>query len=582
MKINRSISIKRNHNSRWVIMLLALLLVGCKRTKHPTVSSPFEYCEVYLPELAPSDYTPMHLNCVDCDWGIWGHNLSVVLPEKPSSNVYAKNGNSVDQTQFCFTSDALFNYIKKYICRNYRGGKTMRFAILPNDNSVVCLCNRCVECGNTKYDASGAVYYMLERLTKQFPQHLFFTSYYRTTCSFPSQPLPDNAGVLVSAIFYPFCTSHTSGEGDFMNLLNQWSLYTKRIYVWDYINNFDDYFTPFPIFDIFQHRLRLYANAGVKGIFLNGSGEDYSTFYILKTHILASLFSNPDADWRSLLKEFCRDRYPVAGDVIYDFILKQEDMIGSLKETLSLYEGITVAKDTYLPVEDFVKFHNKLLALCPKAKGEERESIEKICRATMLTHLELKRIAVDTVGCRKMLDELEELKDNGVVAYSEAGGSIDSYVEDYRYMLRRARNTWGRNLLKGVRLEPLTELDKDYNDITVLTDGLLGLPSCYHCGQMLSSASPALRIAIPYIHGLKRLRVNMTRNSIYHISFPLRVTLSYDGRELGSVEPTPSPSQIHRSVAEFDIPDNYNGKLVLSIYRDMEDRTMALDEIEGF
>ena len=41
-------------------------------------------------------------------------------------------------------------------------------------------------------------------------------------------------------------------------------------------------------------------------------------------------------------------------------------------------------------------------------------------------------------------------------------------------------------------------------------------------------------------------------------------------------------SRIEWAAAEFKIPDSYKGKLVLNIYRDQEDRTMALDEIEGF
>lgn len=565
-----------------VTMLFALLLLCCTESKQSTGSSPFEYREVYLPELASDEYIPLSLNSIDRDWGIWGHNLYVVLPESPSPSIFAKSGNRINHDQLCFTSDALFKYIRQYIKDNYGKDKPMRFAILPNDNSVVCMCKHCVECGNKENDASGAVYYMLERLTKEFPKHFFFTSYYRTTCSLPQKPLPDNAGVLISAMSFPLCTTYTPKEADFVSLLNQWSAYTKHMYVWDYINNFDDYFTPFPIFEIFQHRLRLYAKAGVKGIFLNGSGHEYSTFYRLKTHVMALLLSDPDADWRPALREFCRERYPVTGDYICDFVVKQENMVNKLTETLSLYEGVPTAVKTYLPADDFIRFHNKLLSLLPETKGSERIRIEKISRAMMLTHLELNRMASDTIGCKYMLNELSKLKDIGILSYSEAGGTLDNYMADYRYMLRRADESFGKNLLKDVKLQPLTALDEDYNDISILTDGLLGLPSCYHCGQMLSSATPALRILIPRIPAMKRLRVNMTRNSIYHIGFPLKVSLSSGSRNLGSVVPTSVTGDIHRAVAEFDIPATCMDALVLTVFRDESERTMALDEIEGF
>ena len=572
----------KSHSVQFIMLLLVLLFIGCTKTEQPSASSPFDYREVYLPQLAGEVYVPLSLNSIDRDWGIWGHNLSVVLPEKASSSVYARSGNSVNTDQFCFSSDALFEYIKKYIKEYYGKDIPMRFAILPNDNDMVCQCKKCIELGNTEDDASGAVYHLLDRLAKTFPNHYFFSSYYRTTGSLPKSPLPDNAGVLISAIDFPLCTRHTPQEDDFLTLLNQWSSYTKHMYVWDYINNFDDYFTPFPIISIFQYRLRLYAKAGVKGVFLNGSGHDYSTLYELKTHIMALLLSNPDADWRPKLREFCREYYPVTGDVICDFVVKQENMVEKVGDPLLLYEGVPTAVKTYLPADDFIKFHNKLLSMLPSTKGKERQSIEKLTRALMLTHLELNRMAADTIGCNQMLMELEKLPHEGVVAYSEAGGTIDSYVDDYRYMLKRADETWSQNLLKGVRLEPLTALDLEYNDISILTDGYLGLPSCYHCGQMLSSATPALRIAIPCVAGMRHLRVNMTKNSIYHISLPLRVVLTADGRELGSVVPTTSSSNLHRAVADFNIPSNINGKLMLIVYRDMEDRTMALDEIEGF
>ena len=582
MKINSFGFVMKTCFTKCVVLITALLLVNCTHTKQPEAYSPFEYRDIHFSTWDADESIPLSLNSVDCDWGIWGHNLSVVLPEKPSSDVYAKTGNSVNPDQFCFSSDALYNYIKKYIKQHYGTNKLMRFAILPYDNDIVCLCKKCVELGNTENDASSAIYNLLERLTRQFPNHLFFTSYYRTACGLPSRTLPDNAGVLISAIDFPLCACKTSKEDEFMAILDQWSAFTNRIYIWDYISNFDDYFTPFPIFSIFQHRLKLYDAAGVKGIFMNGSGHEYSTFNMIKKQIMAFLLSNPNADWRSLLREFCQERFPVTGDVICDFMLKQEDMVVKQEETLSLYEGIPQAVKTYLPADEFVSFHNKLLSLLPETNDREHEMVEIISRATMFTRLELNRIAGDTVGCERMLDELAQLPEKGIVAYSEAGGTIDSYVEDYRYMLRRAKETRGNNLLKGIELEPLTALDLDYNDISILTDGLLGLPSSYHCGQMLSSATPALRIAIPHVQGLKLLRVNMTKNSIYHISLPLRVILTVDGHEIGNIIPKPLSSNLQRAVAEFNIPSNCDGKMVLIVYRDQDDRTMALDEIEGF
>lgn len=559
-----------------------MLLGSCTQVQPYTGTSPFEYREIHLPELTEEENAPKYLNSIDRDWGIWGHNLSSVLPAKPSPSVYAKDGMSVNKEQFCFSSDALFGYIRDYIKNNYGREHTMRFAILPNDNSVVCNCERCLACGNTAHDCSGAVHHLLERLCKEFPNHIFFTSHYRTTSKVPAQPLPENAGVLVSAIDFPLCPVHTKAEDEFTALLDQWSGKTSRLYVWDYINNFDDYFTPYPIFDVFRYRLQLYARHGVNGIFLNGSGYEYSTMYKLKTHVLAALLEDPNLRWRPLVKSLCREMYPVTGDAISNFVTLQEDLLTEKGLSLPLYEGVPVAMRTYLPAKEFVRFHDELLRLLPDTKGREHADIQKMSQAMMLTRLELKRIAGDTFDCEPMLKALEESARQGVIAYSESGGSTASYLSEYRYMLEHAGEMSGKNLLRGVRLEPLTALDEDYNDIFILTDGLLGLPSNYHCGQLISSAKPSLRISIPHRDGMQRLRVYMTRNIIYHIGLPESLTLTAGDRRLGTVVPTPIPGNLQRAVAEFDVSTVSKGTFVLTVVRDLDERTMALDEIEAF
>ena len=557
------------------------MLLGCTQVQPYTGSSPFEYREIHLPALTEED-APKYLNSIDLDWGIWGHNLSVVLPDKPTPSVFAKEGITVNKEQFCFSSDALFKYIRDYIRDNFGSEPTMRFAILPNDNSVVCMCDQCVKCGNTEHDCSGAVHHLLERLCEEFPKHIFFTSHYRTTSKVPGTPLPENAGVLVSAIDFPLSPVHTKAEDAFASLLAQWSGLTSHLYVWDYINNFDDYFTPYPVFDAIRHRLQLYVRYGVNGAFLNGSGYEYSTLYKLKTHVLAALLEDPETHWRPLLKSLCREKYPVTGDVISSFVTLQEDLATERGLSLPLYEGIPVAMKTYLPARDFVQFHEELLRLLPNTQGQEHEDIQKMSRAMMLTRLELKRIAGDTFDCEPMLDELEKTSQQGVIAYSEGGGSTASYLSEYRFMLAHAAEMSGRDLLKGVRLEPLTALDEDYTDISMLTDGLLGLPSNYHCGQLISSAKPALRISIPHRDGMRRLRVYMTRNVIYHIAFPESVTLTAGDHKLGTLIPTPVPGNLQRAMVEFDVSSVSKGTLVLSVARDLEVRTMALDEIEAY
>ena len=77
------------------ILIWSMLLGSCTDVQPYSGTSPFEYREIHLPALTEEEEAPKYLNSIDRDWGIWGHNLSTVLPDKPSPSVYAKDGISV-------------------------------------------------------------------------------------------------------------------------------------------------------------------------------------------------------------------------------------------------------------------------------------------------------------------------------------------------------------------------------------------------------------------------------------------------------------------------------------------------------
>ena len=137
-------------------------------------------------------------------------------------------------------------------------------------------------------------------------------------------------------------------------------------------------------------------------------------------------------------------------------------------------------------------------------------------------------------------------------------------------------------MLLGKQLTPISQLDEDYRDISILTDGLLGLPSNYHCGQMISSATPALQIAVPRLPGMRKVRVWTTKNTSCHVAFPKKVMLI--GSEEIAVEAVPEPTAYNpaRAVVELSVPSTGDGDLIIKIVRDPEERTMAIDEIEAY
>lgn len=565
------------------IMLLAPFFSECGQAKVDTESGFFEYKEIYLPE-GISEAKKLGLNNVNDDWGIWGHNLSKVLPKNNvSMSIYAAVGNTRTKEQFCFSSDLLYNYIEEYIDDNFSSSKTQRFAILPNDNTMVCQCDLCKKAGNTATDASPAVFNLIRRLAERFPHHYFFSSYYLSTKKLPNDPLPDNTGVLVSAMDYPLSPVGTPQENEFEALLRTWKQHVNLVYVWDYINNFDDYFTPYPIFNVMQRRIWLYAQCGVSGLFLNGSGEDFSSMSRLKTYVLADLMKNPTLDWKVLVREYCHELFPISGDEIASYIYLIEATAAKYGKPLPMYEGVEKIMKTYFLPAEFSPFHIRMLELLKQTSGEEHEAEVLMAQAMSLTRLEIKRVNKHIHdGTAELMGFLEDLGNNKINYYSESYWSIFDYLREYREMIDHDLAYGSKNLLKGKQLVALTPLDEDYNDISILTDGQLGLPSNYHCGQLISSATPALRISIPAVDGMRKLRISFTINAIFRIALPTSVQLSIGGVQIATAEPKPSPNAPNRSVVEFNIPASASGNMVLTVVRNKAVKTMALDEIEGF
>ena len=540
----------------------------------------FEYRDVYLPDYSKEESKKLRLDHLDDAWGIWGHNLSSVLPDQPSKQVYVKVGGGVNDDQFCFSSNQLYDYIKEFIQDRYLLTDSVRFAILPNDNQIVCLCTECVKAGNTKGDASPAVLKMITRLSKKFPQHKFFTSHYATTANPPKDKLPDNAGVIISAMDYPLSAVETSGEKTFFSLIDNWKKHTERIYIWDYVNNFDDYFTPFPVFSVMQHRLKKYRDAGVTGVFLNGSGTDYSTFGKLKRSVLSEMLYDPDADWKELVRKYAKEYYPTAGSDITDFILLQEKFATDKGSTLPMYEGVNKAVDLYLPEKEFVDFYNKLVMHKKNASGEELEELELMTDAMAYTMLELKRINDDFENTAKLQERLGRLPGKDIPFYNEGCWSLTQYLNEYKAMDEEAQATASTNKLKGKSLVPVTKLDEDYTDVSILTDGLLGTPSNYHNGLLITSADPMFKIKIPRQPGMSKIKVWMVHNPGFKIGLPEEVFVTVDDVDRKSQIPAVPKGASGHSWLEFDVPGN--GEIILNLKKGADVKTMAIDEIQGF
>lgn len=421
------------------VFAAALLLGGCTSGAKTITGKPLsEYHGLYTPSNTKDVQKALHTNHPDYDWGLWGHNLVKAIHDNLTDDMFATINGQRTHDQLCFSSAALYKAVRTYILDQYGYGNadySERITIMPMDNKLACLCPRCRAAGNTPGNATPAVTAFITRLAKEFPRHQFFTSAYHTTRQAPATSLPGNVGVLISSFPLPVQCDFTRSKGyaEFMAMVKAWKQRCGRIYIWDYERNFDDYLSPFPCLLAMQARLRLYTQLGVLGVFFNGSGDDWSAFDDMQTHVLAQLMNNPDLNVQQAVADYFRQHYPVTAPILTNYYWGLEEHVSKSNCVLPLYGSMQEMSQAYLDPEAFVKFRRRLDAASKKTMGDERHRLNALLTGLAYTQLELYRcglIAKDPDMAAEMQEILKghsEIK--GMVNRDEVGHSIDDYLK---------------------------------------------------------------------------------------------------------------------------------------------------------
>lgn len=490
------------HTGLNVLLPLLLLCVACGRTEAGTDgrgtvdgdAAAFEYRGLYTPSNAtPAQMAAHDAHNPDYDWLIWGHNLrKTALADGVPEEALATVDGRKNPGQLCFSSEALYRAVEAYVADNAPRNGTARVALMPDDDAAACTCEACRRAGNTPTDASPAVCRLLKRLAERFPRHLFFTSAYLSTRQAPKEKLPANTGVLVSAVEVPMKTGFNRGKkaGRFAAQVAEWQKAVPRVYIWDYIRNFDDYLTPYPCLRLVQERLRWYKGMGVRGVFLNGSGGDYAAFDDVQTHVLARLLKDPDTAIDTCAAAYLRRHYPVAGEALARHYLSWEAETLRRKAVLPWYGGIGDAVKAWLDPDGFDDFIAEADALKAKSRDGERQRLNRLLTALAFTRLELLRRPHATYDARRANEALQLLAGHEAFGdlsrYREANGRLEDYRAAWQRLMKE--NAAAPDALQGIALAFRSQPDGGYTDASLLTDGRYALPTDYHTGWVISSA----------------------------------------------------------------------------------------------
>jgi hypothetical protein len=570
-------------------------------------SSPdFKYREPYFSSNFNSEFRAWNkTNYLELEWGIWGHNISKVLKEyNLPESAYAKLGNKRVKNQYCFTSDSLFKFLNEKIGDIYASDHALnKYMILPNDNTIVCECDKCKAIGNTSKDAAPAVFNFLNSLARNHKKLSFFTTAYITVKEIPPFKAASNVGLFYStiAIQKGVPLEDTKDFKEFKYDINRWRKYLENVYIWDYAVNFDNYFDIYPSLKVTQKNLKLYKKLGINGVFLHGSEYQYSTFQDLKATIFAKLLWNTDINVDEEISTYFHEKFPTKlADVLTKYYLTIDNSFFTNKEELGIYSGIDESVKKYLDPKVFFSFYTEFDANTEKNKYDK--DFLKI--ATALTFLKLEIMRDYGIGkygfatinkdeeiivkneATILLDRLTAFsKSADLTSYNEVKYKIDSYIKRWRQNIYKYHKR--KHYFYKKPFEVLSNLDEAYKDSSVLNDGAFGLNG-YNTNWLICSVDDlALKIEKKYIKKSKKITFTFLQDIKHDIYYPNVIEiLDTDYKLIKKLNILVDRSSLSTKEVTFKIPSKFDDKqlpdtFILKINRRniRGKNTLACDEI---
>ena len=411
----------------------------------------FVYREPHFSPNLEKRYEPYSgANSVEEYWDLWGHNLYDELNKYGLMNSAFIKGKT---KQICFSEKTLFNNVITYLnnraeSNNYDKLRSHRFVIMPLDNMTACDCSLCRKQGNTWKYATPAIIDFLDRLTDKFPDYAFYTVAYHSTQTPPKKPPKHLAGVLLSTSDLPQGIT-LDPQNDtikvFVETANAWKNHTDTLFVWDYAANFNDFLTPLPVLYVLKKKLNFYRDCGISGIFLQGSGYDYSPFDDVKTFVATALMINGQLDVDELCRRYFAHFYPVSAEILANYYLSMEKTMEQRGKGFDIHGNMNKAVESYFQVDVFLAFYKNLemLLKMKEMDGDEKNRLEKLLSALSYTWLQLElfrqiksyditRINEKTIHItpetETVIKRLLEYKNHGFKKYKETHGELQNYL----------------------------------------------------------------------------------------------------------------------------------------------------------
>lgn len=559
--------------------------------------SPISYKEPYFAENFNAKFRLWNnTNTLEESWALWGHNIGKLIKVTPK--MYAIVDGQPNEEQLNFSSTELQKALEKAIDEKLQNEPSVdKFMIMPYDNDLVCNCELCLKEGNSRTNASPAVFALIDRLAAKFPKASFYSTAYVSTEKAPQKPARENVGVMISTMSFPkgIVIERSNKAQQISQYFKSWQNITKNIYLWDYAINFDNYFEFYPTVSITQKNLQFYIKNGVNGIFMHGSDEgSFAAFGGLKCYLYAQLYNNPDLDLQKHIRLFLENSYPTVGKELANYYISIEEQALKSSKIFDIYGGTKIAVNKYLKYDELDHIFKIILTKKPKVSDKQ---FDLLLMSFLFQKLELLRIngfkengyATYQNHQRKLHPEiiahlslLKQLSmSTGISKYNEIGLQIGDYIHAWNSKIVNAPY---QNLLFEKELKVTTSLDEEYSDVSMLNDGAIGFEDYYNNWLLNSSAKLSISASSTGMQSAKTVQIDFLYDKKHKIYPPEKVSVYIGDRKFETVLGQSSEPEAGRKIIRAVIPVKFNSndtsiKIEITKQGQKQKRSFACDEI---
>ena len=527
----------------------------------------FAYREVYMPDASDDGFADWHKldNRKDQtrEWGLWVHTFDDFVPPAKYFESHPEyfteiNGLRVPNGQLCLSHPDVLRIVIGSLRERIREKPGARYwSVSQNDAFLPCRCDRCKALEEKFGGASGIILWFVNQVARAFPDKVISTLAYQYSRQAPADIVPEpNVNIMLCTIELnrsrPIATD--PGSASFLKDLRDWSRLTRNIVLWDYVVQFRNYCDPFPNLRVLKPNLKLFAEAGVRMMFQQGSGSSRSEFHELRTYLIAKLLWNPNADVEALTEDFIRGYYGAAGPEILRYLRTMHDALDRAGGDLGIYGYPWDGVKTYLTPE-LLEAYSGFFDRAEAAVASDPELFERVKTARLpleFARLEISRrnvtpsLSIFKRGprgfdldpdVRRRLDEFVRWAGlTGFRALDEMGTSPAEYkAEMERFFAEGAVSHLA--LEKSVRSERPPSDTYPVGGLAALTDGLKGT-SDYHCNWAgYEGEEMDVTIDLGEIKPIRSVKADFLQDVNAWIWVPREVefTVSKDGAEFREI-----------------------------------------------